>query len=243
MPPLPARAVELTPPQISDGCRAPMSDIAAPAPLPHLAAVLEGRRQVRVMAIGSSSTVGVGASAPDKAYPPQFESILEHSIPNLDVLVINRGVSGEVAAATAARLRAAVVEDRPDLVLWQVGTNDALQNVPVESFTETLQTTVRWLKDRSIDVALVGLQYSPRTARDPRHGAIRGALRQVAAAERVLWIRRFEAMEFVARHGEGNLISPDGLHQNDLGYRCMAEYIARAVMVSAFPDELGATRN
>src|SRR4051794_26130109 len=38
---------------------------------------------------------------------------------------------------------------------------------------------------------------------------------------------------------EGDLLSRDGLHQNDLGCRCMAEHIARAVVVSALTSQKG----
>jgi len=186
------------------------------------------------MAIGSSSTVGVGASSPAKTYPAQLEAILEKTFKNLDVVVTNRGVSGELAAATAERLKSNIPLDQPDLVLWQVGTNDALAKVPAEDFKSTVQTTVQSLKEHRIDTVLVGLQYSPRVARDEHHTAIRQALREVASAENVLLVHRFEAMQFVERTKEGDLLSRDGLHQNDLGYRCMAEHIARAVVVSAF---------
>jgi lysophospholipase L1-like esterase len=98
----------------------------------------------------------------------------------------------------------------------------------------TVQNTVRWLKEHRIDTVLVGLQYSPRVAQDAHHTAIRQALREIASAENVLLVRRYEAMKFVENTREADLLSRDGLHQNDLGYRCMAEHIARAVVVSAF---------
>ena len=231
------------PPPLSPSCRAPIYDIAAPAPLPHLAAALNSQRTVRVMAIGSSSTVGVGASSPAKTYPAQFEAILERTFKNLDVVVTNRGVSGELAATTAERLKSDIPLDQPDLVLWQVGTNDALAKAPVEAFKATVQSTVQWLKEQGIDMVLVGLQYSPRVAQDEHHTAIRQALREIASAENVLWVRRFEAMQFIEKTKEGDLLSRDGLHQNDLGYRCMAEHIARAVVVSAFSfQRLSSTR-
>ena len=187
-----------------------------------------------MMAIRSSSTVGVGASSPAKTYPAQLEAILEKTFKTRDVVVTNRGVSGELAAATAERLKSDIPHDQPDFVLWQVGTNDALAKVPVEAFKATVQNTVRWLKEHRIDTVLVGLQYSPRVAQDTHHTAIRQALREIASAENVLLVRRYEAMKFVENTRKADLLSRDGLHQNDLGYRCMAEHIARAVVVSAF---------
>src|SRR3954466_7855887 len=127
------------PPPLSPSCRTPIYDIATPAPLPQVAAALRSERRVRVMAIGSSSTVGVGASSPAKAYPTQLEAILEKTFKTLDVIVTNRGVSGELATATAERLKGDIPLDQPDLVLWQVGTNDALAKVPAEEVKATVQ--------------------------------------------------------------------------------------------------------
>ena len=74
---------------------------------------------------------------------------------------------------------------------------------------------------------LIGLQYSPRVPQDESATAIRRAIRDLAAEEGVLLVRRNEAMQFIANAKEGELLSGDDLHQNDLGYRCMAEHIAR----------------
>jgi acyl-CoA thioesterase-1 len=221
-------------PSLSPNCEAPASDIATPEPLPHLKMALQDRKTIRVLAIGSSSTVGLGASSPSLNYPSQLEAILERTFKGLDVVVINRGVSGEVAASTAERLKLQAALERPDLVLWQVGTNDALQRVPVGDFIGTVADTLHFLKEHQIDTVLVGLQYTPRLLHDTYYGEVRAALRKLAAAENVLLVRRFEAMEFIERAKETPLLSPDDLHLNDLGYRCMAEHIARAVVVSAF---------
>ena len=234
--PLPA------PPALSPSCQAPAADIATPAPLPHLQADLEARRTIRVLAIGSSSTVGLGASSPAFNYPAQLEQILEQTFKGLDVVIINRGVSGEIASATADRLKTVVGLEKPDLVLWQVGTNDALMRVPIEEFKATLVDTVRWLKEREIDTVLVGLQYTLKVSKDEHYKGIRMALRDVATQEGVLLVRRYEAMEFIEKAKEGVLVSPDELHLNDLGYRCMAEHIARAMVVSAFIKGKGRPR-
>ena len=222
------------PPPLSPSCEVPAADIAMPAPLPHLQADLQAKRTIRVLAIGSSSTVGLGASSPAQNYPSQLEQILERTFKGIDVVIINRGVSGEAAAATADRLKTIVGLEKPDIVLWQVGTNDALMRVPIEEFRATVIDTVRWLKEREIDTVLVGLQYTLKVSKDEHYRNIRMALRDIASQESVLLVRRYEAMEFIERAKEGVLVSPDELHLNDLGYRCMAEHIARAMVVSAF---------
>ena len=228
LPPIP-------PPAFSRACEVPAADIAVPTPLPHLEAALQARRtSIRVLAIGSSSTAGLGASSPSHNYPSQLEQILEGTFKGLDVVIINRGVSGEVSAATADRIRTLVGLEKPDIVLWQVGTNDALMGVPVEDFKATVGEPLRWLREREVDTVLVGLQYTLKVSQDPHYKAIRVALGDIATAEGVLLVRRYEAMEFIERAKAGEMLSPDELHLNDLGYRCMAEHIARAMVVSAF---------
>ena len=215
-----------------------MTRLAAPASLPHLTAALKDKTTIHIVAIGSSSTFGIGASTLDKTYPFQLQDILEKSFQGRDVYVSNSGTSGELAAATAERVKNEVALKQPDLVLWQVGTNDVLAGAPVEDFRATVQSTIRWLKDHGIDTALIGLQYSPAVEKDERHKAIGQVIREVASAENVLLVllvRRYDAMEFLANFKLEELLSDDELHQNDLGYRCMAEHVARAVIVSAFP--------
>ena len=205
-----------------------------PRPLPNLANSLERKLPLKVMAIGSSSTVGIGATAPSRTYPNQLSAILLRNFKDLSLSIVNRGVSGELAAATADRLKMQVALERPTLVLWQVGTNDALARVPVDEFSQTVRDHVRWMKSHEIDVVLVGLQYTPKSVRDEHYHAIRKALSELAEQEGVLLVRRYDAMEFIARAKGAPVLTEDDLHLNDLGYRCMAEHIAHALVASSF---------
>ncbi|MBV9076816.1 MAG: SGNH/GDSL hydrolase family protein [Methylobacteriaceae bacterium] len=221
-------------PPLSPPCEAPADDISRAGPLPRTEARLRARTVLKVLAIGSSSTLGAGASSPKKSYPAQLETIIEKSFKGLDVIIVNRGVSGEAAATTAERLKAQVALEDPDIVLWQVGTNDAMSRVPVDQFAETVRDTIRWLRNKGVDVALVGLQYAPSIASDEHYLAIRAALAKVAGEENVLLVRRFEAMEYLVKAKGDEFLAGDGLRLNDLGYRCMAEHVAAAVVGSAF---------
>ena len=93
-------------PPMSPPCDVPAMDIAAPATLPNVTAALQKGEKVQILAIGSSSTLGYGASSKDMSYPAQLETILEHALKGVDVVILNRGVSGEVAEDTAARSEA-----------------------------------------------------------------------------------------------------------------------------------------
>ncbi|MBN9062992.1 MAG: hypothetical protein BGP06_09035 [Rhizobiales bacterium 65-9] len=231
---LPARAAE----GLADICNAPQALIAATGPLPRVEGLLKDRQPVKVLAIGSSSTVGVGASSPKFTYTSLLETELEKAFKGLDIKIATRGVSGEVAEGTAHRIKLEAALLNPDLVLWQVGTNDALSRIPVADFTRTVSKTLKWLKAHRIDVVLVGMQYTKQVASDDHYRLIKDALKQVAAEEGVALVKRYEAMKYIEdAAGKEPLISADNLHLNDLGYRCMAEHVARVILVSVFPKQ------
>ncbi len=206
---------------------------ASDTPLPNSAIALQERKKIKILAIGASSTAVLGWQR--EGGPPLLEQILERSIKGLDVEIINRGFSGELADATATRLQIEVALNHPDIVLWQVGPNDAFAQVPVDEFAATVRNTVRWLKDNKIDVILIGLHYMKQLATDEHYQAIRTALQQIAVEENVLRIRLYEAVEILDRtlRGEGHP-EPSDFGLTESGYHCMAHYVARAIAVGLY---------
>ncbi len=222
----------------------PAGEIAAPAALPNAAATLQKGKRLHILAIGSSSTLGFGGTSKGVSYPSQLETILQQALKGADVVMVNRGVSGEMAETTSERIESEVALKKPDLVLWQLGTNDALARIPLQEFDDTVRTTIRWLKDNQIDVVLVGVQYSTRLARDANYTAIRDSLQKIAAEERILYVRRYDAMRFIAqRRANLQLMAADNFHLNDLGYHCMAEHVAYALIASLFVNKARPAQN
>ncbi len=203
-------------------------------PLPNSSNALQQRKRLKIVAIGASSSAVLGGGWRSGS-PPLLEQVLEKTIKGLDVEIINRGFSGELAEAAGERIKIEVALSHPDIVLWQVGTNDALAHVPVESFRLSVSNTVRWLKAHNIDVILVGLHYMKHLVRDPYYQAIRKSLGEISSSENVLRIGRYEAMEVLARttaaagQPEQEIF---GLTEN--GFNCMAQYIARNITVGLF---------
>jgi lysophospholipase L1-like esterase len=113
-------------------------------PLPNSARALIKYKKLKLLAIGASPGVVLGGTR--EGNPPLLEQLLERMVNGLDVEIINRGVSGELAQDAARRLKLEVALNQPDVVLWQVGTNDAFAQVAVEDFQETVGDMVRWLK-------------------------------------------------------------------------------------------------
>ncbi len=225
----------VTPPALSPQCEVPASDIAAPAPLPHVAQVLSEHGTLHILAVGSASNASLGVSSGVKSYHLQITDILQAAFKDVNVEIANRGVGGEVAQTSADRIRGEVALNKPDLLLWQLGTNDALSRVDPEQFADIVRSTIRWVRDSGVDVVLVGLQYTSRFAKDASYDAIRDTLLKIATEEKVLYVRRYDAMKFIAQtRANLHLMASDNFHFSDLGNQCMAEHVARAMIANMF---------
>lgn len=228
------------PSSITRECMAPGAATASESPLPNVAHALQRRKKIKILAIGAAASAGPGATR--GGYHILMRRMLQQMVKGLEVQIVHRGVSGELAGRAAERLKLEVGLNTPDLVLWQVGTNDALAYVPVEQVEETVTGTVRWLKAHKVDVVLVGIQYVSEMARDAHYQSIRVALRRIAKEENVIIVRRYEAMEILAKaqrtDSAGTL---NEFEQNEAAYSCMAQYVARAISVALFGRGLQTT--
>ena len=223
------------PPALSASCEAPANDIAANAPLPNVAAALKDHKTLEILAVGSAAMETIGTGSGVKSYPVQLEDLLKVALKGVDVDIINRGTGGEVAQTSADRIRSEVAQVKPDLVLWQLGTNDALARVDPDQFTDIVKSTIDWLRSNDIDVVLVGLQYTSRFSRDESYFAIKRALDKIAKDEGILYVKRYDAMKFISQtRAKVHLMTSDNYHLSDLGTQCQAEHVARAMIANLF---------
>jgi len=233
-----------SPPVYSRDCR-----ITAPAhegrtALRTMRRALKENRVVKVLAVGSSSTSGVGASSSFATYPVRLENDLEVLFKGVDIDVVSRGVPGEAGLSACSRMKREVAEVKPDLVVWQVGTNDAMARADINELKTNLAKTLQWLAKNHIDVVLIDPQFTARLADDDHYTKVVRAIEDVARQERVMLVHRFSAMADLAKQkGEDMILANDRFHLNDLGYRCMAEYAAGAIVagiIQAQPDPAAA---
>ncbi len=228
-----ARAQDSLNPRALRDCRSADEAITAASPLPNVAAALQSRKTLRILTLGASPAAGRGIGR--GGYTALIEQILEGAVKGLDVIMINRGVSGELAADAARRMQVEVALNEPDLVLWQVGTNDALAYVPVEDVEETVRNTVEWLRAHKVDAILVGLQFVNARLRDAHYIAVRDGLRELAAKENIIILRRDEAIQIIAQAANSGVESfPQDVERNEASYSCLAQYVARAITLGVF---------
>jgi acyl-CoA thioesterase I len=206
--------------------------VPSPAPtlgVPPLSALLADGA-LTIVCLGSSSTQGVGASGPGRTYPAQLESILAGRLPaGARVEVVNRGVGGEVVADNLRRLERDVLARRPDLVVWQVGTNDALRGLTTAEVGAQLEDGVRRIRGAGAEVVLMDPQPLPGPEKGRAIAAMSAAIADVAARTRTALFSRHERMLGWIGSGAFTLTSAygkDGLHMTDASYRCLAEDLA-----------------
>jgi hypothetical protein len=146
----------------SDPSQIPVVPIPFEHGLTHFAQSLTAG-QAKIVAIGSSTTAGEGNI---KAYPERLLSFLEAEYPNAEITMVNKGIGGQEAPIELQRFGTDVIAEKPDLVIWQVGTNAVWQeNPPPPSFDETTSAIrdgiARLRAETKADVILMDLQYVP----------------------------------------------------------------------------------
>ena len=146
----------------SDPSRIPVEPIPFEYGLTRFAQSLRGR--TKIVAIGSSSTAGHGGIQP---YPERLLSFLQAQYPNAEIAMVNRGIGGQEAPLEFQRFDTDVIAEKPDLVIWQVGTNSVWQrpdqNPPSldETTSAIREGLIKLRKETLADVILMDLQYVP----------------------------------------------------------------------------------
>ena len=232
-------AAILVTPVSAEICTAPRNLIALDRPLPRLMASVTARQPVRIVALGSSSTSGTGASSRKTSYPARLEEELRSAWPGVPIEVINAGIGGELAADMLRRIDKDVRARKPQLVIWQTGVNDAIRGVPVAEFSAQLATGIRRIKAAGSDVLILDHQLAPRIEKLPNGRTYRQAMRDIAAAEGVPIVHRFEIMKHLVDTSQFSLatmLDADQFHLNDRSYACIGHLVARALDLAVMPE-------
>ncbi|QOZ55694.1 SGNH/GDSL hydrolase family protein [Bradyrhizobium sp. CCBAU 53338] len=225
-------------------CLSPKGSSKTTGSLPHVASKLIAGKPVVIVAFGSSSTAGYGASSPDFNYPNRLAAQLRRQYPTADISVINAGVGGEDAPEMMKRLQKEVIDVNPDLVIWQVGTNAVLRNLDPGDTARMVEDGVTRIQAAGdADIVLVDPQYSPRVTERPESASrMVRLLGKVAELRHVGIFPRFEVMrdwhEKQALPVESFVIA-DGLHMNDWGYACFAQLLGDDIIRSVGQIKLG----
>jgi acyl-CoA thioesterase I len=217
-------------------CSVAVDQVRFALPLQRTARLIASGKPIKIVALGSSSTYGAGASTSAASYPSRLAEELARHFPGHEITVLNRGVNGDEVADMLARFDKAVISENPDLVLWQVGTNSVLRDHAVLPHATLLHEGLARLKATGADVVLIDPQYAPRVIAKPNAEGMVSLIATAAKSEHVCLFNRFALMR--RWHETENLpfetfVSADGLHMNDWSYACLAKALGLAIAEAA----------
>jgi lysophospholipase L1-like esterase len=187
---------------------------------------------VHILAIGSSSTEGIGASSPRFTYPAQLRADLRSSW-GIGAEVKNAGIGGERAMGTVDRLIASLKTNWADLVLWQVGTNDALTGEDERTFRAVVQRGIDAVRGTRADLILMDPQVTLMIKDPARYESYVRIVDQIGREDHVRVFSRFalmKAWQHVSPDTLASMLSTDGLHMSDRGYGCLAARLAEEMV-------------
>ena len=110
---------------------------------------------------GSSALAG--PDGPRSAYPARLEAVLQQRLPGSRSSVTTCCVRRQTAEDLANGWRNCFCDEKPDLVIWQTGTIDAIWRIEPDDFRAALDEGIETLQKGGADVILMNMQYSPRT--------------------------------------------------------------------------------
>jgi lysophospholipase L1-like esterase len=211
-------------------CMSPSQVLDLGSPLPRLSGILATDARVKIVAFGSSSTAGAGASRADASYPARLQVHLRGTLGH-HVDVVNRGRNGDVIGDMLSRLEPEVLAEHADLVIWQVGTNALLTELDPRLVGALLLRGLRQIGSGGSDVIVMDPQYAPKVIAHPQTEEIVRRIGKLVTQAGAALFRRFELMRsWHATHlGFDQFLSPDQLHMNDWSYDCLAATLSTAI--------------
>jgi acyl-CoA thioesterase-1 len=203
------------------------------ARLPRTKTKLEVGQTLRIVALGSSSTTGFGLLNARGAFPDVMKQELVRLHPTARIELINSGRIMENIPDNIARIDDDVLRHRPDLVVWQLGSNDAVWRGIADNSKKILTDAVRRLKAANADVVLVDLQYAPLVLLTSRHVRMEEIIADVSREENIGQFPRFVLMKRAVDAGVRGLVGWDGLHKSAEGHRCIGVALAQMIDAAA----------
>lgn len=224
----------------SPECRASHELLDLHFPLQISRKAVAEHKELRIVAMGSSSTQGYGATSPQFSYPAQLKMRLDKAMPGVAIHVFNKGIGGQDATEESARMEADVEPEHAHLVVWQVGTNSAIRRTPLDKFARKLRAGIDIGKSLGADFVLMNLQYVPAVVALPDEEEYARVMADVAKEKGTGLFNRFDIMRAWYEDGMpySQFVYNDGLHLNDFGQKCIGKLLSSAILSAVRPARL-----
>jgi hypothetical protein len=194
---LAGQALAVDPPS----CAVPDNLLFSDNNLTRVASAVAKQRQLAITVFGTGSSTLAGTEGPSLAYPARLETALNQKLSKVMVKVTTRTKNGQTADIMRRNMKDLLVDEKPNLVIWQTGTVDAIRRVEVDEFRAALEAGVETLQAGGADLMLMNMQYSPRTESMIQVGPYVDEMRAVAQQRDIPLFDRFAIMRYWSDEG------------------------------------------
>lgn len=234
---LPARAATAeTAGELPAECRVAQHLVENGVPLPQVLKAIAAKR-LSILVIGAGSSLLPGPNGQKDAYPERLRSALAERFPGVEITVATDVKARRTALEMVKVLPEDLAASKPNLVIWQTGTVDAMQGVDQDEFSHALDKGIAKARAAGADVVLINSQYSPRTDSMIALGSYGETLRWVAVQREVPLFDRFSVMKLWGDLGTFDLYS--ATKKLDIAGRvhdCIGRLLAEMIVAAAKPE-------
>lgn len=197
------------------------------------------KKHLNVLVLGAGSSQLPGSNGVANAYPARLEYALAQQLPGVEIKLTTDVKAKRTAAEMVKALPAVLSAAKPELMVWQTGTVDAMLAVDPDQFSQALDAGINIAHSAGADVVLVNAQYSPRTESMIALGTYAEDMRWVALQHEVPLFDRLSIMKLWSGLGTFDLHS--ATKKLDIAERvhdCIGRLLADLVVAAAKPEEL-----
>jgi hypothetical protein len=221
----------------ADPCEVPGYLLVGDAKLEEVAKAFKNRRELKILVLGTGSSALSGGGF--RAYPIRLEEALKRRFPDLKVNVVSEAKARLKAADMVANLEKMLLDRKPDLVIWQTGTVDAMRGVDPDEFRHTLDEGIDAIHEAGADAVLMNMQYSPRTESMIQSGSFADTMRVVARDREIPLFDRLEIMRYW--NDNGNFDLSTGTRDSAMAQKvhdCIGRALASLIVEAADLDRI-----
>jgi lysophospholipase L1-like esterase len=178
----------------AEPCDIPAYLLSGNYELKRVTEAVQKEKKLTIAVVGTGSSILAGPDGPRSAYPARLEAVLKHKLPSVEVKVVSLVRTRMSAEDMARGMEKLLAAEKPDLVIWQTGTLDAIRRVEPDEFRAALDEGVETLHKGGADVILMNMQYSPRTEIMVSYGPYADNMRVVAQQHEIPLFDRLAIM-------------------------------------------------
>ncbi len=161
----------------------------------------------RVLVVGDSLSAEYGLKR-GSGWVDLLKKSLSKTHPKIEI--INASISGDTTSGGRTRLKALLERTRPNIVIIELGANDALRGLPLEMSKNNLLAMVRLVKATGAKPIIAGMQIPPNYGREYTT-AFKRLFEEVALSEQTALIPFF--LEGIAENPA--MFQADTIHPNE----------------------------